>query len=70
VLPHDYDGPTGVRKKRLIATITLNRTLELRKPVIEVGLGQHGVDRATVPEAAATLNGDASPRENHIRTTT
>jgi hypothetical protein len=66
VLPHTLDVPPLSGQRRVDSTITLDVPLQLRGPVLDVGLRDRAVLGATMPEAPVDEHRDARLRQNHV----
>lgn len=67
VLPHADDRPAERGESCVRLPVALDVAIELRRPVVGVGLRRSAVDRAAVPEAAIDEDCDTGTREDDVR---
>lgn len=67
VFPHDHEFPSGCLQQLPVAFVPTYVGFEFLPPPCGVGLGDGGVGRATVPEAAPDLDGDSRRCEDDVR---
>jgi len=67
VCPDSENRPVGRLKRSGHTAIAFDVLIQLRLPVLGVGLWFRAVDRASVPEATIDVNGQASAAEDEIR---
>jgi hypothetical protein len=69
VLPNDYESPTRIGEKSLIPLVAPYVALELRQPVVQVGLRQRRVDWTPMPKAPSALDRNACGGKHDVGTT-
>jgi hypothetical protein len=68
VLPNDHQMPSSLGDRPRVALIALDIARKLRAPIVRVRTRRDAVNRASVPEAAKTLNYNSLPRKDDVRT--
>src|SRR5688572_5751010 len=66
VLPHADDLPASASQHVVNLAIPISVPAQLRHPVVTVGLRDHLVLRAVVPEAAVDEDGDSGAGEDDV----
>jgi len=66
MLPQPDNDPPSASQRAALAVVSPPIVVDLRYPVVSVGLGHSAVQGAPVPEAAIDEDGDRKKGENEI----
>jgi len=66
MLPATDHGPPRLPQRKRVRFVASTVAIDLRNPVVKVGLRGPGMPIASMPEAAVDEDGDAATREGNV----